>query len=131
MFGLDLPRLSNIRSTITGEDPLPLLNQVHSRVIREEKNKNISQNRDVAKIEKIGFSVKTDMPSQVSSVSGQCFRDRSTLSCTHRRRQGHEVRECFQLHGYPKWFYEQNRTPRTTICDVKPVVRGSRGVRGT
>lgn len=73
MFGLDLPRLSNIRSTITGEDPLPLLNQVHSRVIREENNKNISQNRDVAKIEKIGFSVKTDMPSQVSSVSGQCF----------------------------------------------------------
>lgn len=31
LFGLDLPRFSNIRSTITGEDPLPPLNQVYSR----------------------------------------------------------------------------------------------------
>ena len=38
LFGLDDSRFSNIRSRITDEDPLPDLNIVYSRVIREEQN---------------------------------------------------------------------------------------------
>lgn len=62
LFGLDLPRFSNIWSTITGEDPLPPLNQVYSRVVREEKNQNISQTQENSKTEGISFSVKIESP---------------------------------------------------------------------
>ena len=135
LFGLNLPRFSNIRSTITGEDPLPPLNQVYSRVIREEQNQNIAQVRETAKTEGIGFFVKTESQLQVAAVSGQRYCDRSSLSCTHCRRQGHEVSECFALHGYPDWYYEQNpsanRGSRGPNQDNKSVQRGGRGVRGT
>lgn len=26
------------------------------------------------------------------------------LRCTHCQENGHEVRECFKLHGYPDWY---------------------------
>ncbi|CAL9233933.1 unnamed protein product [Arabidopsis halleri] len=127
LFGLDIPRFSHIRSTITGEDPLPSLPQVYSRVIREEQNLNVSHLTETTKTEAIGFTVKTNPPPQAAAVSGPRFRDRSTLSCTHCRRQGHDVSECFQLHGFPEWYLEQkggsNPPPR-------PVQRGGRPMRG-
>ena len=83
------------------------------------------------KTEGIGFSVKTDVLLQVVVASTQRFRDRSTLSCTHCHRQGHKVTECFQVHGYPEWFYKQNRVTRPTTSDVKPVQRGGHPARGT
>ena len=112
LFGLDLPRFSNIRSTITGEDPLPPLNQAYSRVIREEQNLNVERTKQVTRTEGVGFSVKTEPPAQVAAMSGPRYRDRSTLSCTHCRHPGHEVAECFLLHGYPDWYYEQGREGR-------------------
>ncbi|XP_010500038.1 PREDICTED: uncharacterized protein LOC104777473 [Camelina sativa] len=133
LFGLDLPRITNIRSTITGEDPLPLLTQVYSRVVREEQNLNVARSMEVTKTDAIGFMVKTEPSSQVAAVSGQRFRDRYTLSCTHGRRQGHEVSECFLLHGFPDWSYEQKGGNRPDNRDTmtRSVQRGGRSSQGT
>ncbi|CAL9234172.1 unnamed protein product, partial [Arabidopsis halleri] len=67
LFGLDLPRFTNIRSTITGEDPLPNLNQVYSRVIREEQNLNVAVSTETTKTEAIDFSVKNNTRGNNSS----------------------------------------------------------------
>ncbi|XP_010507211.1 PREDICTED: uncharacterized protein LOC104783806 [Camelina sativa] len=107
LFGLDLPRFSNIRSTITGEDPIAPLTQVYSRVIREEQNLNVARSKEVITTDAVGFSVKTEQPSQVAAASTQRFCDRSTLSCTHCHRQGHDISECFLFHGFPDWYHEQ------------------------
>uniref|UniRef100_A0A1J3J8B5 Retrotransposon Copia-like N-terminal domain-containing protein n=1 Tax=Noccaea caerulescens TaxID=107243 RepID=A0A1J3J8B5_NOCCA len=138
LFGLDLPRFSNIRSAITGEDPLPSLNQVYSRVIREEQNLNIARSKEVEQTDTMGFSVHAKASPHVAAVSGSRFRNRSTLSCTHCRRQGHEMTECFLIHGYPDWYYEQNRggsknadnRDTRTMVDPHTVQRGGRPLRG-
>ncbi|CAA7059555.1 unnamed protein product [Microthlaspi erraticum] len=109
LFGLDLPCFSQLRSTITGEDPLPSLNQVYSCTIREEQNLNIARANETPKPDAIGFDAKGDSSARVAAVSGSRFRDRSTLTCTHCNRQGHEVSKCFNLHGYPDWYYELNK----------------------
>ncbi|CAA7027430.1 unnamed protein product [Microthlaspi erraticum] len=122
------PILDQIRSTITGEDPLPSLNQVYSRVIREEQNLNISRASETSKTDAIGFAARGDSSAQFAAVSAPRSRDRSTLSCTHCNRQGHEVSECFLLHGYPDWYYELNKgAGRTSNSDSKASVqRGGR-----
>ena len=97
LFGLDLPRFGNIRSTITGEDPLPPLNQVYSRVIREEQNQNIAQTREVAKTEDIGFSVKTQTAPQAAAISGQRYRDRSAGVRWSGRWSPWDPDECFRV----------------------------------
>ncbi|XP_010416267.1 PREDICTED: uncharacterized protein LOC104702138 [Camelina sativa] len=123
LFGLDLPRFSNRRSTITGEDPKPPLTQVFSRVIRKEQNLNVARSKE---------TTKTEVPPQAAGVSAPRFRDRSTLSCTHWRCQGHDVSECFQLHGYPEWFFEQKGGPRSDISQPnRSVQRGGRPTRGS
>ncbi|XP_010463456.1 PREDICTED: uncharacterized protein LOC104744141 [Camelina sativa] len=130
LFGLDLPRFTNIRSTITNQDPLPSLNQVYFRVVREEKNLNDATVREVNKTEGIGFSVQPEVASQVAVVFGSRTRDRSTLSCTHCRCQVHDVSECFQLHGFPDWYFEQKGGTRSSTSDTRDVsVRGSSELR--
>ncbi|XP_010451686.1 PREDICTED: uncharacterized protein LOC104733844 [Camelina sativa] len=111
LFGLDLPRFSHIRSKITDEDPLPSLNQVYSRVIREEQNLDVARLKETTKPEAIGSSVHTEQPSKVAAVSVPKTHDRQ---CTHCHRQGHDVSECFLLHGFPDWYYEQKGTTRST-----------------
>ncbi|XP_010450268.1 PREDICTED: uncharacterized protein LOC104732424 [Camelina sativa] len=59
------------------------------------------------------FTVQASSP-QVAAVSAPRSRDRSSLLCTHCHRQGHEVTECFLVHGYPDWWLEQNRHDGST-----------------
>lgn len=61
LFGLDESRFLSIRSRITDEDPLPDLNVVYSRVIREEQNMTSTRAKE-QRSEALGFSVKTDVP---------------------------------------------------------------------
>lgn len=133
LFGLDLPRFSQIRSTITGEYPLPSLNQAYSRVICEEQNQNLAQSQDIAKTEAIGFNVKTESLPTVAAASTQRFCDKSTLSCTHCNRRGHDISECFLLHGFPDWFHElkTGRENNTRVSnDSRGAQRGGRSSRG-
>lgn len=121
----------SLRSCITDEDPLPDLNIVYSRVIREKQNliatKTKEQRSDV-----LGFSAKME-PSKVKSTStdntSYLSRD-PNRSCTHCGRKGHEVSECFLVHGYPEWYQEQyQRSTTTTPGQNSESFRGGRGGR--
>ena len=104
-------------------------------MIREEQNLNVERTKQVTRTEGVGFSVKTEPPAQVAAMSGPRYRDRSTLSCTHCRHPGHEVAECFLLHGYPDWYYEQGRegrggrTPTSESRDISQRNSDRRGGR--
>ncbi|KAL0733144.1 hypothetical protein Bca4012_009354 [Brassica carinata] len=111
LFGLDDARFSNIRSQIINEDPLPDLNSAYSRVIREEQHHLTVRSQEV-KNEAIGFNVKTETPTQqslVAAANASRPRDRSDPPrfCTHCNKKGHDVSECFSIHGYPDWYVEQ------------------------
>ena len=54
LFGLDESRFRNIRSQIIDEDPLPDINNVYSRVIREEQHNNTARSKE-SKTEAMGF----------------------------------------------------------------------------
>ncbi|XP_010496910.1 PREDICTED: uncharacterized protein LOC104773936, partial [Camelina sativa] len=132
LFGLDLSRFSNICSMITGEDPKPPLTQVYSRVIREEQILNVVQSKELIPSEAVGFSVKTEVHVHVAAVTVPRFRDRASLSCTHCRRQGHKASKCFQLHGFPDWYFDNKGGTRSDLRDTsnRPVQRGGRPTRG-
>lgn len=61
LFGLDESRFRNIRSQIIDEDPLPDINNVYSRVIREEQHNNSTRITE-SRSEAIGFSAQTETP---------------------------------------------------------------------
>lgn len=132
LFGLDESRFLSIRSRITDEDPLPDMNTVYSRVIREEQNMITSRSKEL-KQDAIGFSVKTEssLESTAAAVSAPRSRDPSR-SCTHCGRKGHEITECFLVHGYPEWWHEQQRqNATTTVTTSSNNSRGrGRGGRG-
>ncbi|KAG7640636.1 Integrase catalytic core [Arabidopsis suecica] len=135
LFGLDLPRFAHIRSKITDEDPLPSHNRVYSRVIRGEQNLDVARSKETTNSEAIGFSVKTPSAPQVAAVYAPKPRDRS---CTHCHRQGHDVTECFLVHGFPEWYYEQKGGSRVSSdnrevvsrLENKPAQRGGRSSKG-
>ncbi|XP_019154244.1 PREDICTED: uncharacterized protein LOC109150716 [Ipomoea nil] len=45
--------------------------------------------------------------------------DKSHLSCTHCKKSGHDVSQCFEIHGYPDWYENRGNN-----------ARGERGGRG-
>lgn len=111
LFGLDESRFRTIRSQIIDEDPLPDLNIVYSRIIREEQHNNSTRTTEL-KSDAIGFSVQTDLPKQEAPQTAAVAtrtRDPNRL-CTHCSRTGHDNTECFLLHGYPEWWYDLQKT---------------------
>ena len=121
LFGLDDSRFLSISSRITDEDPLPDLNIVYSRVIREEQNMVATRSKE-QRSDALGFSAKTESSKDLA-VPSDSIASRSrdpARTCTHCGRKGHDITECFLVHGYPEWFLErQNNAPS-----------GNRGGRG-
>lgn len=115
LFGLDEPRFSTIRSQIIDEKPLPDLNIVYSRVIHDEQHL-LTKCSKKAKHDAVGFSIQIELPKQstpsVAATVATRSRDPSRF-CTHCNRKVHEVSECFLVHGYPDWFYEQQQQQRS------------------
>lgn len=107
LFGLDESRFRNIRSQIIDEDPLPDINNVYSRVIREEQHNNTTKTAEL-KSEAIGFNVQAQPDATKDSKPVAAVRGRDpNRSCTHCSRKGHDVSECFLLHGFPEWWNDQ------------------------
>ncbi|XP_056846004.1 uncharacterized protein LOC130497092 [Raphanus sativus] len=111
LFGLDESRFRNIRSQIIDEDPLPDINIVYARVIREEQHNNTVRLKETTS-DAMGFMAQTDLSkTNLQKASSPSFRPRDpTRSCSHCSRTGHDNTECFLLHGYPEWWLEQRKT---------------------
>ena len=124
LFGLDDSRFLSIRSRITDEEPLPDLNIVYSRVIREEQNMVATRSKE-QRSDALGFTVKTEASKGSSTTPTNSAPPRSrdpARSCTHCGRTGHEISECVLVHGFPEWYTEQQRHNHSTS--------GNRGGRG-
>lgn len=82
LFGLDDAQFMSIRSRITDEDPLPDLNIVYSRVIREEQNM-ITNRAKEQRTDALGFSATTETSKDLSlTPAPPHFRD-PARTCTH------------------------------------------------
>lgn len=115
LFGLDESRFRNIRSQIIDEDPLPDMNNVYSRVIREEQHNHKARAQEVKHETAIGFTVQELAKDETAHAAAAAFRSRDpNRFCTHCSRKGHENSECFLLHGYPDWWYEQQQQRGTS-----------------
>lgn len=60
----------------------------------------------------LGFSVKTETTKELSTPSTDSSPARSrapSRTCTHCERKGHEISECFLVHGFPEWYQDQQR----------------------
>lgn len=134
LFGLDEARFSSIRSQIIDEEPLPDLNIVYSRVIREEQHLLTMRSKEI-KHDAVGFSVQTESLEQSHPLSAAVINSRSRDSsrhCTHYNRKGHEASECFLIHGYPDWWYEQQQQrPPASGQMITSSQRGRGGRSGT
>lgn len=118
-----------LHSRITDEEPLPDINTVYSRVIREEQNL-ISNKAKELRSDAIGFSAKTEPSKDNSTPTAEAATCRSRdpmRSCTLCGRKGHEVSECFLLHGFPEWYQEQYQ--RSNNNSFAQSFRGGRGGR--
>lgn len=98
LMGLDEVRFGNVVTNIISMEPLPDLNSVYQRVVREERR--FSSSRPQAKQEVIGFAAKTE-ESHMQVASGFNTTTNnislSSIVCSHCRGNGHEKRECWQI----------------------------------
>lgn len=119
LMGLDEVRFRNVVTNIISMEPLPNLNNVYQRVVREERR--LSSTRTYAKTEAVGFSAKTEQELVTSFNTTALSCGRSALVCSHCGRGGHDKKECWQIIGFPDWWLEKNPNQAD---------RGNRGSRG-
>ncbi|XP_024013185.1 uncharacterized protein LOC112087504 [Eutrema salsugineum] len=93
LMGLDDVIFGGIRSTLTNMEPLLKLSQVYQRVVRDERQQNITRSKE-DRGEVVGFSAQTGNKS----------------TCTHCGKYGHDVSDCYQIKGYPEHWGERGRT---------------------
>lgn len=93
---------------IIDKEPLPDINNVNSRVIREEQHYNVVRSKEL-KSDAIDFSAQTELPkTYLPQAATTTFRTRDpNRTCTHFYWKGHDNTKCFLLHGYPYWWLEQ------------------------
>ncbi|CAO2841663.1 unnamed protein product [Amaranthus hypochondriacus] len=108
LIGLDSNQFGNVQSNMLMQDPLPSLNTVFSKAITEERNNAISRSHD-KKGEVVGFAMQGNSRGHSAIDSRGLDRPRSTTTCTHCHKVGHEQDTCFELLGYPDWWYAENR----------------------
>ena len=112
LMGLDDARFGNVCTNIIGMEPLPDLNSVYQRVVREERR--LLTARVESKQDAVGFLSTTDgSSSDNSSMSGliaAVVRSRGgPVVCSHCGRTGHDKKDCWQLIGFPDWWAERNQ----------------------
>lgn len=81
-------------------------------MVREEQHNNTARTTEL-KTETVGFSVQNISSTKETSPAATTISSRSrdpNIFCTHCSRKGHENSECFLLHGYPDWWYEQQKS---------------------
>ncbi|XP_010484995.1 PREDICTED: uncharacterized protein LOC104763305 [Camelina sativa] len=109
LMGLDESRFGNICTTIIGTDPLPDVNEVYQKIVREERRLNSLRNEH--KSDDVGFATRSETHSESTSLfvplaATTGARER-VRTCSHCGRRGHEKRTCWQIFGFPKWWSER------------------------
>lgn len=110
---LDLGTFVPIFTNIIGLEPLPCINSIYQRVVREERR--IGAFRTESKKDIVGFVGKSEGGVDTPTMSGLLVavaRSWSTMTCTDRGKNGHYRKEYWQLIGYPDWYTERGSGDR-------------------
>ena len=107
LMGLDDARFGNVCTNIIGMDPLPDLNSVYQRVVREERR--LLTSRVETKQDAVGFLTRSEVTHGDTGPAAVVTRSRGGVICSHCGRTGHEKKECWQIIGFPDWWTERNQ----------------------
>ncbi|XP_073138193.1 uncharacterized protein [Henckelia pumila] len=102
LVGLDSNLYGTAVSHILMMDPLPSLNTVFAKIVTEERHQSIARDH-ATNSDTVGFAVH-------GTARGRTGRPRSNGVCSHCDKPRHEQENCFQLVGFPDWWYSENRT---------------------
>lgn len=94
LMGLDGSRYGTTRSNILCMTPPTSLASTFSMILQEERHQNVTRVADV-RTDMVGFSAQA----QANAISTP--RNRTPIVCSYCGRNGHPVKDCFQLHGFP------------------------------
>ncbi|KNA05415.1 hypothetical protein SOVF_190600, partial [Spinacia oleracea] len=122
LIGLDSTLYGNVQSNILMQDPLPSLNSVFSKALTQERKDSLSRTTE-KRNEAIGFATPGTSRNRGAMAGRGTDRPRSNSTCSHCGKFGHDQENCFELLGYPDWWYSENRAA------ARGKGRGSRGGR--
>ncbi|XP_047331139.1 uncharacterized protein LOC124934664 [Impatiens glandulifera] len=90
---------STTRSALLAHKPPPTLNIAYQTLREAEDARNADQ-----KVISHELFALSSRPSNVV--------DKSKLVCSHYKKLGHDIADCFDKHGFPEWFLERQRKGR-------------------
>ncbi|XP_020249272.1 uncharacterized protein LOC109826663 [Asparagus officinalis] len=108
LIGLDSSKHGTVRSQILMQEPLPPLNTAFSKALTEERHHSIVRQGD-KKAEAVGFAVQGSARGRGAMPTKEGDKPRFAGTCSHCNKVGHDKANCFQLLGFPDWWYSENR----------------------
>nr|GMD63195.1 Retrovirus-related Pol polyprotein from transposon RE2 [Ipomoea batatas] len=108
LMGLCIEYYAQVRTNILSKDPLPSLDRAYQMVLQEETIHSAKVSEDKSP-EVMSFAVKTGSGRGHGRFDKP---DKSHLSCTHCKKSGHDVSQCFEIHGYPEWYENRGNNAR-------------------
>ncbi|XP_068483289.1 uncharacterized protein [Phaseolus vulgaris] len=97
-MGLDDASYGTVRSNILASDPLPSLNRVYAMLVQEERVRMMAKST-----EERGLVVGLAMQANYKE-KGRGDMVEKLMTCSHCGKNGHDMKGCFQLIGYPEWW---------------------------
>lgn len=108
------------RSQILMIDPLPTVDKAYSMIVQVEDEKAVHESMTEKRGQMVMYMHKQRgynggySGSQPRGYQGErrlSKEEKKKLRCNHCKESGHEMHECFKLHGYPEWYkrYKENR----------------------
>ncbi|KAH7569415.1 hypothetical protein JRO89_XS06G0157600 [Xanthoceras sorbifolium] len=108
LIGLDSSIHGTVRSQILMQEPLTPLNTAFSKALTEERHHSIVHQGD-KKAEAVGFAVQSSARGRGATPTKEGDKSRFTGTCSHCKKVEHDKDNCFQLLGFPDWWYSENR----------------------
>ncbi|XP_072066096.1 uncharacterized protein [Arachis hypogaea] len=103
LMGLNDVSYATMRSSILATDPLPSLNRVYMMLIQEESVKTITKSADERGLI-VGLVAHVGNKARRGGEHGE-----KAVTCSKCGKNGHDVKECFQIVGYPEWWGDRPR----------------------
>ena len=117
LMGLDDASYGTVRSNILASDPLPSLNRVYAMLVQEERVRMMAKST-----EERGLVVGLAMQANYKE-KGRGDMVEKLMTCSHCGKNGHDMKGCFQLIGYPEWWGDRPKS------EGKWKGRGCQGMR--
>ena len=103
LMGLDSTRFGTSRSNLLSRVDDLNLDMVYSQIVQEERHLNATRSKEEQ-------SPPVGLSAAVSTPTAAAVRvNNKNMKCTHCGKSGHEVASCFQLHGYPDCWVDNNK----------------------